>query len=152
MQELGLVDIYRAKHPKPRTYTYESKPLKLKSRLDFFLIAEMLQNRVDRAETRASIAPDHKAIFLSIEIDTNLKRGPGCWKFNNQLLAEDDEYKKVVEDNLVDILDYYKDVTSKQLLWELIKMELRAKTISCSKAKDKSSKQEKMRFRTKCKS
>ena len=29
----------------------------------------MLQDRVDRAETRASIAPDHEAIFLSIEID-----------------------------------------------------------------------------------
>ena len=29
----------------------------------------MLQDRVDRAETRASIAPDHAAILLSIEID-----------------------------------------------------------------------------------
>ena len=113
----------------------------------------MLQNRVDRAETRASIAPDHKAIFLSLEIDTNLKGGPGRWKFNNQLL-EHDECKKVVEDNLVDILDYYKDVTSKQLLWELIKMELRAKTktLVTQNPNDKSSKQEKMRFRTRYKS
>ena len=33
------------------------------------------------------------------------------------------------------MLEKYKDVESKQLLWELIKMELRAKTMSDSKKK-----------------
>ena len=33
------------------------------------------------------------------------------------------------------MLEKYKDVESKQLLWELIKMELRAKTMSYSKKK-----------------
>ena len=53
-------------------------------------------------------------------------------KFNNQLL-EDDENKTLIKDGLENILEYYKDVESKQLLWELIKMEIRSKTIIYSK-------------------
>lgn len=36
MDELGLVDVYRVLHPKKKAFTYESKSLKLKSRIDFF--------------------------------------------------------------------------------------------------------------------
>ena len=39
MKEANLVDIYRKFHPKSKSYTNESKPLKLKSRIDFFLIS-----------------------------------------------------------------------------------------------------------------
>ena len=39
MKEANLVDIYRIFHPKNRSFTYESKTLKLKSRLDFFLVS-----------------------------------------------------------------------------------------------------------------
>ena len=38
MKAANLVDIYRKIHPKNRTYTYESKTLKPKSCIDFFLI------------------------------------------------------------------------------------------------------------------
>ena len=36
MDELGLVDVYRVLHPKKKAFTYESKTLRLKSRIDFF--------------------------------------------------------------------------------------------------------------------
>ena len=35
MKAVNLFDIYRRIHPKNKTYTYESKALKLKSRIDF---------------------------------------------------------------------------------------------------------------------
>ncbi len=112
MKEIGLVDVYRLIHPKTKAYTYESKPLKMKSRIDFLLIAECLQNNVKRAEIRTTIAPDYKAIFLNVEISNDIKRGPGSWKFHNQLL-EDEEYKTLIKDSLENILEYYKDVESK---------------------------------------
>ena len=84
MEELGLIDVYRLKHPKTKAFTHESKPLKLKSRIDFFLISRVLQNAVNKVEIRISNAPDHKAIFLSITVQDVFKRGPGTWKFNNQ--------------------------------------------------------------------
>ena len=76
MDELGLVDAYRALHPKRKVFTYESKPLKLKSRIDLFIISQSLKPNVRKAEIRSSIAPDHKAIFLSLEINDVYQRGP----------------------------------------------------------------------------
>ena len=67
---------------------YESKSLKLKSRIDYFLVSNTIAVNAKRAEIQPSIAPDHKAIFFSFEIQGEFKRGPGLWKFNNQLLAK----------------------------------------------------------------
>ena len=83
MEELDLVDIYRKLHPNTKAFTYESKSLKLKSRIDYFLVSDTIVVNAKRAEIRPSIAPDHKAIFLSFEIQGKFKRGPGSWKFNN---------------------------------------------------------------------
>ena len=71
-----IKDIYRKLHPKNKSYTYESKPLKLKSRIDFFLISGKFQPDITKVETRASIAPDHKAVFLSMNLNEEFKRGP----------------------------------------------------------------------------
>ena len=89
---------------------------------------------VKRAEIRCSVAPDHKSIFLGIELKSDLKRGLGTWKFNNTLL-DDKNYVDIIRFLYPQILEKYKDVENKQLLWELIKMEIRSKTISYSKGK-----------------
>ena len=136
MKAANLVDTYRKIHSNNRTYTYESKPLKLKSRIDFFLISGKFQHDVIKVETRASIAPDHKAVFLSINLNEEFKRGPGLWKFNNTLL-QDECYLQLIKDHYPCILQKHADVTDKQLLWELIKMEIRSETIRYSKRKSK---------------
>ena len=58
------IDIQRVKHPKLRKYSYESKALKMKSRIDFFLVAKHLEQYVKKSEIYSSIAPDHKAIYI----------------------------------------------------------------------------------------
>ena len=118
MAELNLVDVYRTLHPNTKTYTYETKSQKLKSRIDYFIIAKQLINKVKKTETRSSIAPDHKAVFLSLEIDQTFKRGPGTWKFNNTLL-KDDEYINLIKNNYSSIQEKYKEIESRQLYWEL---------------------------------
>ena len=132
MEELNLIDCYREKHPTTKSFTYESKPLNLKSRIDFFLISRPLSCSVKNVEISTSIAPDHKSVFLNIEIENEFIRRPGLWKFNNSLL-EDENYKELIAFYYPHILEKYRDVTGRQLLWELIKMELRSKTISYSK-------------------
>ena len=136
MEAANLVDIYRKIHPKIKTFTYESKTLKLKSRIDFFLISGKFQHDVTKVETRASIAPDHKAVFLSINLNEEFKRGPGLWKFNNTLL-QDEWYLQLIKDYYPCILQKHADVIDKQLLWEMIKMEIRSETIRYSKRKNK---------------
>ena len=81
-----------------------------------------------------SVAPDHKATFLKINERSELKRGPGTWKFNNSLL-EDDYFKEQISFYYPQIHEKYADVKDKQLLWELIKMEIRMKAIRYSKEK-----------------
>ena len=132
MDELNLVDIYRNLHPSIKSSTYESKPLNLKSTIDFILVSRLIAVDAKSAKIRPSVAPDHKATFLSFNIRSELRRGPGTWKFNNSLL-KDDKFKELITFFYPQIHEKYSNVNEKQLLWELIKMEIRAKTIKYSK-------------------
>ena len=134
MADLNFVDVYRKLHPNTKTYTYETKIPKFKSRIDYFIIAKQLINQVKKTETRSSFAPDHKAVFLSLKIDQTFKRGPGTWKFRNRLL-KDDEYINLIKSNYPSIQEKYKEIESRQLYWELVKMEIRSMTAVFSKKK-----------------
>ena len=109
MNELNLIDIYRKLHPKTRSFTYESKTINLKSRIDFILVSRPISIEVQNAEIRMSVAPDHKATFLKIDIRSELKRGPGTWKFNNSFL-EDDDFKERISFCYPQIHEKYTDV------------------------------------------
>ena len=76
---------------------------------------------------------------MSIDLNEEFKHGPGIWKFNNNLL-QNECYLQLNKDYCRYILRTYADVTDKQLLRELIKMEIRSETIRYSKGKSKQSK------------
>ena len=93
-----LVDIQRLRHPRLKKYTYESKALKVRSRIDFFLVAKLnLTRYVKKSEIHPSIAPDHFAIYLLLPWTSKTPRGPGLWKFNNTLLGDVDYVTKIHE-------------------------------------------------------
>ena len=91
MDIFDLVDIQKVKHPNINKYSYVSKALKMRSRIDFFLVAKNLTKYVQKVDIQSSIAPDHKTVFLSLHWTKVVPRGPGFWKFNNALL-EDNNY------------------------------------------------------------
>ena len=133
-----LVDIQRVRHPKLCKFTYESKSLRMKSRLDFFLVAKNLTKSVRNSEIYTSIAPDHKAIYISLSWSSETPRGPGLWKFNNTLL-NDEQYIAMIRSVYAETRTYYSNLEDKRLFWEMIKMELRSATISYAKYKVKAS-------------
>ena len=135
MKEFSLIDVYRNLNPSKLCFTYESKALKLSSRIDFFLVSQPLANRVSHFDTLVSIAPDHKAIRVQLQLE-NDNRGPGLWKFNNSLL-EDEIYVKLITDSYAVIQNKYSGIEDKRLKWEIIKMEIRGITIPFSKNKVK---------------
>ena len=100
------------------------------------MISGKFQHDVTKVETRASITPDHKAVFFSISLNEEFKRGPGLWKLNNTLL-QDEWYLQLIKDYYPCILQKHADVIYKQLLCELTKMEIRSETIRYSKRKSK---------------
>ena len=136
MEMFDLVDIQRVRHPKLQKFTYESKSLKVKSRIDFFLVAKNLTLSVKNTQIFPAIAPDHDAIFISLSLPNQCPRGPGFWKFNNTLL-NDEQYVNRVRDTCAQARNYYGHLTDKRLFWEMIKMEIRSATISYSKSKSK---------------
>ena len=62
MEEFSLVDVFRKKNPTKKSFTYVFKALKLSSRIDYFLVAQLLTNQVSQSDTIVSMAPDHKAV------------------------------------------------------------------------------------------
>ena len=83
MDAFDLVDIQRLRHPRFQKHSYESKALKVKSRIDFFLVAKNLTRDVKKSEIHHFIAPDHQAIYLLLSWTSEISRGPGLWKFSN---------------------------------------------------------------------
>ena len=117
-------------------FSYEATALKMKSRIDFFLIAKSLKLLVYNTDIQTSIAPDHKIVCLSLNRDKEFTRGPGFSKFNNTLL-KDENYIDRIQKLYPDLLRKYSDIQDEQLLWELLKMEIRSSTISFTKGKSK---------------
>ena len=136
MDIFDLIDIYRVSYANLRKFTYESKALKMKSRIDFFLVAKSLTKSVKKIGIYPSIAPDHQASYILLSWRCETPRGPGLWKFNNTLL-QDEQYVAKVRETYAKTLNYFGSLSDKQLLWEMIKMEIRSTTISFTKHKAK---------------
>ena len=109
----------------------------MKSRIDYFLIANSMSHLVSYVNIGISIAPDHRAVRLNVKLTSN-KRGPGLWKFNNSLLL-DDEFVSLIETSYAAIREKFCELDDKQLKWEMIKMELRGLIIRYAKRKARKS-------------
>ena len=136
MDMFDLIDVQRVRHPKLRKFTYESKAIGMKSGIDYFLLAKNLTKGVKKTEIYPSIAPDHNVIYIPLSGSSESPRGPGLWKFNNTLL-KDEEYVECVRETYLNTVNYYRQVTNKRLVWELIKMEIRNAAVSYTKYKAK---------------
>ena len=127
-----LCDIFRIRNPKSKWLTYRSKNPKLSRRLDQFLISNDLQQSVNKLSILPSIAMcDHSPLLLQLDFLKENDRGKGYWKFNNTLL-QNDEFCSQVERYIASILRENEDMDD-QVIWELIKFEIRDLAIRFSK-------------------
>ena len=62
------------------------------------------------------------------------ERGPYFWKFNSALV-NDKDYRDLLDENIKNWLEEYKEVDDKRVLWDLIKYKIRQSTIKYSKTK-----------------
>jgi len=68
MEELEIIDIFRKQWPQKLSFSYESKAVKVWSRIEFFLAACSFSNCVVNIDTKASNAPDHRAVKPSLQL------------------------------------------------------------------------------------
>ena len=121
MDAFDLVDIQGLRHHRLKKYTYESKALKVRSRIDFFLVAKNLNRYVKKSEIHPSIAPDH-LLFIYIYNYFCLGQAKPLedrdfGKLNNTLLGDADHVTKIYE-TYSRARAFYSDLEDKHLLWE----------------------------------
>ena len=124
-----LIDIQREKYPNVNKYSYLSKALDVKSRIDFLLVAKNLTKYVEKSDIQPSIAPDHCAVYIILSVPEINSRGPGFWKLNNSLLAGDEYLELVGElleelDNVICKSDNLDNVEKELKYYDELKREL----------------------------
>ena len=102
--------------------------------MDFWLISNSSQEDIFSINIIPAIKTDHSAITLNFKKITEHKRGPSYWNFNSSLV-DDREYTDFIKNPNPNWLEEYKEITSKCLLWDIIKYRIRKETISFSKRK-----------------
>ena len=74
-------------------------------------------------------------MIYDLKIKLAQDRGPGIWKFNNSLL-NDTNYINLIQ-TLIHEHTQHNNNTNAQLQWEIIKCEIKSKTMSYAKEKAK---------------
>ena len=131
-----LIDVWRIHHPDKKRFTWRKPNSTIQRRLDFQLISNSTQEDIFSTDIIPAIKIDHSAITLIFKKIVEHKPGPSYWKFNSSLV-DDREYTDFIKNSYPNWLEEYKDITSKRLLWDIIKYRIRKETISFSKQKAK---------------
>ena len=131
-ENLGLTDIWRLLNPEAKRYTWRQNQPAVHCRLDFFLVSEASLCDVTHADIVPGFKTDHSMITLNVALHSN-PRGKGFWKLNTSLLSEM-KYVQEIKTTIESTVSHgqYKDDTSVNpvLLWEMIKLKVREKSIS----------------------
>lgn len=165
VQNLNLLDIFRELYPDVKRFTWRrTNPLK-QSRLDFFLISDIICPYVTDVKTLPGYRSDHSMVVVEFQFTPEEKRNT-FWKFNSSLLHDPlyiEEVNKIILDTLKDYAAYPynfdnietilpEDIhltISDQLFLDVLLMAIRSKTISFSKWKNYNNKLQEMEIEKK---
>ena len=128
----SLHDIWRIKNPNQQSITWGRCSPFIFCRIDYWLISDKLHDLVSNVDILPSIKSDHSAIFLELEEIKENSIGPGYWKLNTALLANE-EYKNMINDKLPIWLEEAKDLKDHRSIWDWIKFNIRTDSMIFSK-------------------
>ena len=149
---LDLLDIWREINPEVRRFTWRrNRPQMQQSRLDFFLLSDVLSSYVTDADIRPGYRTDHSLITLRLSFGKEAKRKL-LWKLNSSLLTEKqyvDEVNVVIQsvteeyaalpyarENIKNVPKSEIQLTiSDQLFLDVMLMKIRSTTISYASMK-----------------
>ena len=134
MNNFDLCDTWRMFNPKTKDFTWHRQNPFIARRLDYILSQIVNKSEITKVEHMFIPCSDHKAIIVELKTE-HFKRGPGIWKFNNSLLND----KLFINDINILIDTFLLENTHKAptLKWELLKNEIKSKTIQYCNEKNK---------------
>ena len=108
---LDVDDVWRTLHSREKQFTWRTSDLKIKCRLDYWLIARHLLQTcpVQKCEIKHAAHCAHSLVIMALQINVEHPRGPGFWKFNSSLL-EDDLYTEKLMLNIPHFINRYQDL------------------------------------------
>ena len=122
MEDTFLIDIWRARNPSRKTFTYQRRrPCFIGSRIDNILVDASIGGRVDQVKILPGFKTDHSAVFISL-IAMQSKRGRGMWRMNTQILYET-EFLNRMNKSLIEVKDRSEKMESREI-WELMKLNI----------------------------
>ena len=159
MKNLSLVDGWRVSNEDIKKFTWSQGISGKQARLDYFLISEELLTISNNFNIGNKYRSDHSIISFNLII-SNDKRGPGIWKFNNDLLKNKDFVKMIKkeinqhkmtyaaspynQDYIESISHGFEIMIDPSLYWETLLVTLRGEIIRfAKKLKRNASKKEK---------
>ena len=76
---LDFDDVWRTLHPEEKQFTLQTSDLKIKSTLDYWLIARQLSQKspVQKCEIKHAAHCDHSLVTMEFQINVKYPRGPG---------------------------------------------------------------------------
>ena len=86
LDQMDLIDIYRAFHPKAAEYTFFLSAHGTFSRIDHMLGHKASLGKFKKIEIISSIFSDHNAMRLEINYRKKTIRNTNTWRLNNRLL------------------------------------------------------------------
>ena len=86
LDEMDLIDIFRAFHPNEEEYTFFSSARGTFSRIDHILGHKSNLSKFKKTEIISSILSDHNAMRLDINYKKKNARNTNTWRLNNTFL------------------------------------------------------------------
>jgi exonuclease III len=126
LDNYNLVDAWRALNPNKKTCTWR-RGYRL-SRLDYIFCSQNLINKHTVSNITHTLHSDHSMTSLGLHQKQCTQKGRGFWKFNNTLL-HDKTYIDMIKKTISKNTENYKAMYNKNIVWELIKLDIRNKTI-----------------------
>ena len=144
LDKLDVCDIFRVRFPSLKQYTYHRKNPRLLRRLDYFFTSNSFQEYINCIKILPSYMSDHSPILISVNLDSNVKRGNYGWKFNNSLL-KDNDFSTQIREHFEIVKSDLTSLENPHLRWEYFKYQARKFSIKYSKSKIKAENEIKIR-------
>ena len=128
--DFELFDVYRFIEPNKVNVTWNSK--NVSCRLDRIYLSSTLKNSIKYCRNCVFPYSDHDSVSISFVNNSDVKKGPGYWKFNNSILNDRAfviSFRKYFTE-LIDGLDICKDV------WDFLKDQIKIFCINYCKKKN----------------
>ena len=135
-EKFNLCEIWRIRNPKIKHFTFRQQQISefIQRRLDYFFVANLLQEFVNKTDVLTAFTTDHSSLLFSLDLRKDENRGKGLWKFNNYLGMNSD-FQTKMKFHIKSTLETLKieEIRDLQVRWEFLKYEIRKFSIELSK-------------------